>query len=102
MSKHTPAPWLYSLESTPHPQYNIYTLAQPFCRHICTVNALNKQFIVSFDKDTVLNNARLIAAAPEMFSALKAILFQIEQGKVLERDACIQQAKRAISKATIL
>jgi hypothetical protein len=44
-------------------------------------------------------NARLIAAAPEMLEAIRAILFQVIQGKVLERDACITQARAAIAKA---
>lgn len=42
---------------------------------------------------------KVIAAAPEMLAALRAILFQVNQGKVLERDACIAQARAAYRKA---
>lgn len=45
-------------------------------------------------------NARLIAASPDLLAAVKAIVFQVRQGKVLERDACITQACAAIAKAT--
>lgn len=45
------------------------------------------------------DNAHLIAAARAMREALEAILFQINQGKVLERDACITQARAALVKA---
>lgn len=44
-------------------------------------------------------DARLIAAAPELQDALRAILFQVVQGGVLERDACITQARAAYFKA---
>ena len=40
----------------------------------------------------------LADAAQEMFDALHAILLQIRQGKVFERDACITQATAAYSK----
>lgn len=46
-----------------------------------------------------IKNANLIAAAPKMFNALRAILFQVAQGKVLERDACIKEARAIIAKA---
>ena len=39
-------------------------------------------------------------AGPELLAAVKAILIQIVQGKVLERDACITQARAAYAKAT--
>jgi hypothetical protein len=44
-------------------------------------------------------NARLIAAAPDMLAALRAVIFQTIQGKVLERDACVTAARSAIAKA---
>lgn len=44
-------------------------------------------------------DARLRNAAPDMLAALRAILFQVVQGKVLDRDACITQARAAIVKA---
>jgi hypothetical protein len=42
-------------------------------------------------------NARLIAAAPDLLASLRAILFQVAQGKVLERDACVTQARSVIA-----
>lgn len=41
---------------------------------------------------------KVIAAAPAMFAALHAILFQVNQGPVLEHDACIAQARAAYRK----
>lgn len=46
-----------------------------------------------------LADADLIAAAPDMLAALRAIVFQVCQGKVLERDACITQARAAMARA---
>lgn len=45
-------------------------------------------------------NAALIAAAPDLLDAIRAILLQVGQGKVLERDACITQARAAFARAT--
>lgn len=42
------------------------------------------------------SDTELIALAPQMLAALRAILFQVVQGKVLERDACISQAREII------
>ena len=39
----------------------------------------------------------LFAAAPNLLAALEAIVFQTPQGPVLERDACISQARAAIT-----
>jgi hypothetical protein len=50
------------------------------------------------DEDRAVMQA--MAAAPEMMAALRAILFQVCQGKVLERDACIAEARAALAKAT--
>lgn len=44
-------------------------------------------------------NAALLFAAPDMQSALEAIIFQVCQGKVLERDACISAARKAVAKS---
>jgi hypothetical protein len=46
-----------------------------------------------------LDNANILAAAPDLLAACEAIVFQVYQGKVLERDACISQARAAITKA---
>src|SRR5688572_897298 len=42
---------------------------------------------------------RIKDAAEDLLAALKAILFQVVQGKVLERDACITQARKAVARA---
>lgn len=47
----------------------------------------------------VASHARLIVGAPDLLDAVRAILFQVVQGKVLERDACIAQARAAYAKA---
>ena len=39
------------------------------------------------------------AAALELIAALRAMVFQARQGKVLERDACVTQAAEALVKA---
>lgn len=44
-------------------------------------------------------NARLVAAAPELLASIRAILVQVIQGKVLERDACLSQAQAALREA---
>jgi hypothetical protein len=43
--------------------------------------------------------ARLFAASPDLLAALRAIVWQALQGKVLPRDACVAQARAAIAKA---
>jgi hypothetical protein len=43
----------------------------------------------------------LIEAAPELLAAVRAFLFQVIQGPVLERDAVVAQARAAYAKATI-
>ena len=42
---------------------------------------------------------RLLNAAPDLLDACRAILFQVIQGPVLERDACVAKARAAIAKA---
>ena len=41
---------------------------------------------------------RMVEAAPDLFAALLAVLSQAAQGPVLERDACITQARAALAK----
>ena len=47
--------------------------------------------------ETALANARLIAAAPEMLEALKAIMKEYREGYGLR---CVEQIRAAIAKAT--
>lgn len=45
-------------------------------------------------------DARLISAAPDMFAALQAIIFQLTQGdEVFDRDSCIALVREACAKA---
>ena len=46
-----------------------------------------------------LECGRLRTVNAELVAALRAIVFQVCQGKVLERDACITQARAALAKA---
>ena len=54
-----------------------------------TESAANAAFIV-----------RAVNAHGDLVDAVRAILFQINQGKVFERDACITQARAALAKVT--
>ena len=49
--------------------------------------------------EALKQDALLFAASKDMYYAIRAILFQVAQGKVLERDACITMAKTAWNKA---
>ncbi len=95
-TKHTPGPWTLLINKEGgNWDWAIRTVkphnpAGEIGIHIAEVN----RFLPEVEA-----NAHLIAAAPEMFAALEAILFQIVQGKVLERDACITAARAAIAKA---
>jgi hypothetical protein len=83
MTKHTPGPWDHY--GTP------------------TIRAANGKLVAEiYDLDDTAEpkaNLSLCTAAPEMADALRAIIFQVCQGKVLERDACITQARAALAKA---
>lgn len=83
---HTPGPWATSRDAVPagHVQITVYA------------EGTGERVATAFGSEA---NAHLIAAAPDLLSAAKAILFQVDQGKVLERDACITQARDAIAKA---
>lgn len=90
---HTQGPWSYIGNG------DVVAKSDKYCggeKDIASV------FLTVNDEDEA--NARLIAAAPELLEALKEIVSQIDQGgaggKVFSRDACIAQARAAISKAT--
>lgn len=57
--KHTPGPWIYQDDT-------IYTLNG--ARHVCS---MAKRTAFSIEGETGRANARLIAAAPEMFACLE-------------------------------
>lgn len=95
MKSHTPGPWLregtivYTLE------HHGWRKGKEEFRNRFSVQIVRGPDIS--DEETEAN-ARLIQAAPDMHDALVAILFQVIQGPVLERDACITQARAALAK----
>ena len=102
MSKYTPGPWAINTAGSAK-------AGQPFKVTEIYVYAPDTQDDVAICADVIdpvtqapsEANARLIAAAPDMASALRAILFQLTQGeKVFDRDDCITQARNAYAKAT--
>jgi len=92
MSKHTPGPWMLDINKRGGEwDYLIRTVkphnpAGGVGMHVATVN-------VTF-KHLPEDNARLIAAAPEMLEALKAVV-AVADRKTVEFDA----ARAAIAKA---
>jgi hypothetical protein len=93
MSQHTPGPWQVDAEDSDlfHQDEARFWINADGLQHIGYVDGPRTAERIA--------NARLIAAAPDLLAALKAIEFQVRQGKVFERDACITQARAAIAKA---
>lgn len=91
-AQHTPGPWQYAQEGVA-----AFGIVKPDGHSVVHLSALRN----STAHAELEANARLIAAAPDMASALRAILFQLTQGeKVFTRDDCITQARAAYAKAT--
>lgn len=88
--KHTPGPWTVERESDRGGWKGIAVKAE----HAVVAN------LVMQLTENELANAKVIAAAPDLLAAVRAILFQVCQGAVLERDACVSQARNAMRKAT--
>lgn len=89
-SKHTPGPWFYSQESIDHDWY-IVTINGGLI--VANVNSHWRQ----------VANARLVAAAPDLLEALKAVVSAWEVTGPIEAaermDAAIHAARAAIAKA---
>ena len=91
---HTPGPWIWEkLEDYKWPHVPEYTLKGPtiLCRYWCD--------------EQPLDDARLIAAAPDLLAALRALQIQALQSDVNDgnewgREA-LQMAVDAITKATV-
>lgn len=90
MNAHTPGPWEFHLG---------VDYACVMGRNQTTETALARLYGQSKHVEA---NGHLIAAAPDLLVALRAIVFQVRQGKVLERDACITRACSAIAKAEVM
>jgi hypothetical protein len=76
MSKHTPAPWVLKIRPAEHDDnVTVAEIEQP--RSVKYRGAVTRmqsaEHIYGIGKDELIANARLIAAAPDMLEALKAI-----------------------------
>lgn len=73
MSNHTPGPWMVTKHGTPDyaPQYGIYSIA-----------ATSDFVIVKSGED----DARLIAAAPDLLKALEDLVDTVEQDQAAMQD----------------
>ena len=67
---HTLGPWFYSGDSLTHRQFDVYAPNSSPKQHVCTINNLSVEKLWLRDADQAQANARLIAAAPDMFAAL--------------------------------
>ncbi len=82
-AQHTPGPWYWIGDSLTHRQFDIYT---PYGiddrhEHVCTVNNLPHDRLMSRPLDRANANARLIAAAPELLEALEMAQELIEASR---------------------
>lgn len=113
MSKHTPGPWRVvnatdvftklgatSAEGTEAAHNDAWLIAD--CASIPTINKNGEQCELSFREAHA--NARLIAAAPELLEALRALAeYNAEMSggvSLLDRDDLWEKAAAAIDKAT--
>jgi hypothetical protein len=97
MSKHTPGPW-YLRQSD-----NATVFIEHSDCHLDAVGNIDNRICVMpveiTSKHNSLNNARLIAASPDLLEALKEILYYIGDRKVATHGA-MHRARAAIAKAT--
>lgn len=63
----------------------------------CRISVLGGVVIPSAEYGYAIE--KIVADHTEMLQAIETIIFQVVQGKVLERDACITQARAAIQNA---
>jgi hypothetical protein len=93
MSNRTPGPWeTYEFDDQIGVSGNYADVAD------CT--GLEYRFDSSRSREEILANARLIAAAPDLLEALKALLFNATHGNGLEAHYRAQDdARAAIAKA---
>lgn len=90
MSAHTPGPWLVASGTT-----TVYALNEGFNRFTACVQGVH---ILSSELEA---NARLIAAAPDLYEALKAIV-ELDDGDkpdLWHFEKEFEQARAAIAKA---
>jgi len=90
MSKHTPGPWV--LDNAEGGDWFRYVLAED--SQIGRVDLGNRGAISQHGEA----NARLIASAPEIYAALKDLVYQV-QGPDQPAWLCLKDARAAIAKA---
>jgi hypothetical protein len=95
MSKHTETPWYVQGHEIKVNKPEREHLGDGAPETICEMNS-------SVSPEETTANAEFIVQAcnahDDLLAALRAVVFQACQGKVLERDACIAQARTAIAK----
>ena len=94
MSKHTPGPWATDQKEHDEPHQNIRVQAGK--RGICLV-WMDDAPVRDYNAEQRAN-ARLIAAAPDLLEALKAMLTNWEEDSAYGSDAA-DKARAAIAKA---
>lgn len=95
--KHTPGPWHWQGDSLTHRQFDIYAPGSAPKQHVCTINNLSVEKLWLRDSEQALANARLIAAAPDMLSALTLLVDG--DGKPDECSRAMAAARAALAKA---
>lgn len=106
MTDRTPAPWAY-LSGTQRDYTHLYIVHESPTRSqiIADLGASDSRFAdgrVEENKNRLANAKFIVRACnahDKMVQAIEAILFQVEQGKILSRDACITQAREALALA---
>jgi hypothetical protein len=94
MSKHTPRPWVT------YEWRDQIGVTSPEFNDIADCKGATFSLNSSRSREEILANACLIAAAPDLLAALKALLFNATYGNGLEADYRAQdEARAAIAKA---
>lgn len=93
-SQHTPGPWTVDGVRIVQDAAPVYVGGGQYSRAVICSLHLRVPVI-----NTLAGDSALIAAAPDLLAALRALVLQANQGVVLERDACTRQARAAIAKA---
>jgi hypothetical protein len=99
MSKHTPGPWVVT-DKDNGIEFGVDTAGGEW--GICTVAGGAGETLKHDSQDASAANARLIAAAPELLDALKALVGLARMGAAPLSDykAALRVADEAIAKAT--
>jgi hypothetical protein len=96
-AEHTRGPWRASARSARSRNQGVYDADGYLLASVDVPQLASFEVFVRRKAD-----ARVMAAAPAMAQALRSILLQVVQGGVLERDACIAEARAALDAAGML